>query len=388
MILNRWTAFGTKPVPSKEAIERLQQLHQLLEYHLDRNGTLRRPGRFQKEISLRIPDEIARLDILQKICRVKLAEDASLREIARITPGFLGVDLHALIAEAAKIRLERLIGVTKTTKRNLGVKQVDEKLDKVVKWLKANDDPSEFDSISGGHVVSLEDFQIAHGRIQPTMKHEGILLCGPPGSGKTTIAKAIANETGISFLSVKGPELLNAYIGESEKAVRNLFQKARQCQPSIIFFDENDSLCPKRSQNENGGTKIVNQLLTEMDGIEGRDMVSLIGATNRPDVLDPAVLRTGRFGKILFVGFPNAAERADIMRKISKGGQEPKMDNDVDFEEISQWEKLNGFVGSDLNESITEASLIALQQRINQKDETVCEELIHPSSSANSTNSQ
>lgn len=148
----------------------------------------------------------------------------------------------------------------------------------------------------------------------------GVLLCGPPGCGKTLLAKAVANEAGINFISVKGPELLNMYVGESERAVRQCFQRARNSAPCVIFFDEFDSLCPKRSDSGEGGAsmRVVNQLLTEMDGIEGRLGVFLMAASNRPDMVDPAVLRPGRLDKILYVGLPKTEDRSDILKALTK----------------------------------------------------------------------
>lgn len=147
----------------------------------------------------------------------------------------------------------------------------------------------------------------------------GVLLCGPPGCGKTLLAKAIANEAGINFISVKGPELLNMYVGESERAVRQCFQRGRNSAPCVIFFDEFDALCPKRSANESSGSsRVVNQLLTEMDGVEERKGVFIMTATNRPDMIDPAVLRPGRLDKILFVGLPEKQDRLEILQAQTK----------------------------------------------------------------------
>ncbi|XP_063235791.1 nuclear valosin-containing protein-like isoform X2 [Bacillus rossius redtenbacheri] len=148
----------------------------------------------------------------------------------------------------------------------------------------------------------------------------GVLLCGPPGCGKTLLAKAVANEAGINFISVKGPELLNMYLGESERAVRQCFQRARNSAPCVIFFDELDALCPKRSESGEGGAsmRVVNQMLTEMDGVEGRGGVFLMAATNRPDIVDPAVLRPGRLDKILYVGLPSVADKVDVLRTLTK----------------------------------------------------------------------
>lgn len=148
----------------------------------------------------------------------------------------------------------------------------------------------------------------------------GVLLCGPPGCGKTLLAKAIANEAGINFISVKGPELLNMYVGESERAVRQCFQRARNSAPCVIFFDEFDALCPKRSDGSesSASARVVNQLLTEMDGVEERKGVFLMAATNRPDMIDPAVLRPGRLDKILYVGLPEEKDRLEILEAITK----------------------------------------------------------------------
>ena len=145
------------------------------------------------------------------------------------------------------------------------------------------------------------------------------MLCGPPGCGKTLLAKAIANEAGINFISVKGPELLNMYVGESEKAVRQCFLRARNSSPCVIFFDELDALCPKRSEDQNKATsRVVNQMLTEMDGVESRKDVFLMAASNRPDIIDRAVLRPGRLDKILYVGLPDCSGRLDILRALTK----------------------------------------------------------------------
>lgn len=192
----------------------------------------------------------------------------------------------------------------------------------------------------------------------------GVLLCGPPGCGKTLLAKAIANEAGINFISVKGPELLNMYVGESERAVRQCFQRARNSAPCVIFFDEFDSLCPKRSDTGEGGAsmRVVNQLLTEMDGIEGRKGVFLMAASNRPDIIDPAVLRPGRLDKILYVGLPHEADRVDILKALTKNGSKPLLSSDVVLEEFASLTE--GFTGADLAGLVRQASLHALKDSI------------------------
>ncbi|XP_070498482.1 nuclear valosin-containing protein-like isoform X1 [Chironomus tepperi] len=190
----------------------------------------------------------------------------------------------------------------------------------------------------------------------------GVLLCGPPGCGKTLLAKAVANEAGINFISVKGPELLNMYVGESERAVRQCFHRARNSAPCVIFFDEFDSLCPKRSDSgdNNSSQRVVNQLLTEMDGVEDRKGVFLMAATNRPDIIDPAVLRPGRLDKILYVGLPETEDRIDILKALTR--VKPPLADDVDLVNISCMTE--GFTGADLDGLIRQASLQTLQESI------------------------
>ncbi|KAK1117059.1 hypothetical protein K0M31_016984 [Melipona bicolor] len=191
----------------------------------------------------------------------------------------------------------------------------------------------------------------------------GVLLCGPPGCGKTLLAKAIANEAGINFISVKGPELLNMYVGESEKAVRQCFIRARNSVPCVIFFDELDALCPRRSEGDNPATsRVVNQMLTEMDGVEERQGVFLMAASNRPDIIDPAVLRPGRLDKILYVDLPTSADRVDILRALTKNSTKPKLAADVDLKEIGYNNKCDGYTGADLAALIREAGIEALKE--------------------------
>ncbi|XP_037933084.1 nuclear valosin-containing protein-like [Teleopsis dalmanni] len=202
----------------------------------------------------------------------------------------------------------------------------------------------------------------------------GVLLCGPPGCGKTLLAKAIANEAGINFISVKGPELMNMYVGESERAVRACFQRARNSAPCVIFFDEFDSLCPKRSDsNESGsGTRIVNQLLTEMDGVEDRQGVYILAATNRPDIIDPAILRPGRLDTILYVGLPKENDRAEILKATTKNRTRPLLSEEVDFVELAK--KTDGFTGADLAGLMRQAAMLVLKDGLNSdfKEENMC----------------
>ncbi|CAG5108706.1 Similar to NVL: Nuclear valosin-containing protein-like (Homo sapiens) [Cotesia congregata] len=216
--------------------------------------------------------------------------------------------------------------------------------------------------------VKHSDKFAAFGLMAPT----GVLLCGPPGCGKTLLAKAIANEAEVNFISVKGPELLNMYVGESEKAVRQCFIRARNSAPCVIFFDELDALCPKRTEGDNSATsRVVNQVLTEMDGIEGRKGVYLMAATNRPDIIDPAVMRPGRFDKILYVGFPTPLDRVDILKAVTKNGTQPQFEDDVDLEAVGKSDKCDGYTGADLASLVREAGLEALKEStINNSDLT------------------
>ncbi|KAM9612878.1 nuclear valosin-containing protein-like isoform 2-T2 [Trichechus inunguis] len=193
----------------------------------------------------------------------------------------------------------------------------------------------------------------------------GVLLAGPPGCGKTLLAKAVANESGLNFISVKGPELLNMYVGESERAVRQVFQRAKNSAPCVIFFDEVDALCPRRSDREaRASVRVVNQLLTEMDGLETRQQVFIMAATNRPDIIDPAILRPGRLDKTLFVGLPPAADRLAILKTITKNGTKPPLDADVNLEAIAGDLRCDCYTGADLSALVREASLCALRQEM------------------------
>eukprot|EP00904_Undaria_pinnatifida_P002630 jgi/Undpi1/12368/HiC_scaffold_5.g02040.m1 len=190
----------------------------------------------------------------------------------------------------------------------------------------------------------------------------GVLLYGPPGCGKTLLAKAIANESGANFISVKGPELLDKYVGESEKSVRQVFQRARASSPCIIFFDELDALCPRRGGGGEGGNvseRVVNQLLTEMDGLEARRNVFVVAATNRPELIDPAMLRPGRLDRLLYVPLPSAADRVSILKALAA---KVSLGSDVDLEAIGNSPKAEGFSGADLSALLREAGLDVLRQ--------------------------
>uniref|UniRef100_A0A673BWK0 AAA+ ATPase domain-containing protein n=1 Tax=Sphaeramia orbicularis TaxID=375764 RepID=A0A673BWK0_9TELE len=336
---------------------------------------LRRAGRFDREICLGIPDEAARLRILKTLCRkLKLPEDFDYQQVARLTPGYVGADLMALCREAAMNAVNRvLLEVKQNCTEHLLLQRTEApteapteaqgELCHLLQLLKNTETLSE-EQLSCLSIL-LSDFQASLSRVQPSAKREGfatvpdvtwddvgalqdireeltmailapvrspeqfralglsapsgVLLAGPPGCGKTLLAKAVANESGLNFISVKGPELLNMYVGESERAVRQVFQRGRNSAPCVIFFDEIDALCPRRSGHESGASvRVVNQLLTEMDGVETRRQVFIMAATNRPDIIDPAILRPGRLDKTLYVGLPPPADRHAILVTITK----------------------------------------------------------------------
>uniref|UniRef100_A0A668ADY9 Nuclear VCP like n=1 Tax=Myripristis murdjan TaxID=586833 RepID=A0A668ADY9_9TELE len=375
---------------------------------------LRRAGRFDREICLGIPDEAARLRILKTLCRnLKLPEDFDFLQLARLTPGYVGADLMALCREAAMVAVNRVLLKMQSQSRSPtvdisegGPQEKAPLLCSVqqgelwhVLWLLKNTESLSEEELAGLS-IHMSDFQASLANVQPSAKREGfatvpdvtwddvgalqdireeltmaimapvhfpdqfktlglsapsgVLLAGPPGCGKTLLAKAVANESGLNFISVKGPELLNMYVGESERAVRQVFQRARNSAPCVIFFDEIDALCPRRSGSESGASvRVVNQLLTEMDGLETRRQVFIMAATNRPDIIDPAILRPGRLDKTLYVGLPPAADRHAILLTITKGGTKPHLEPDVSLEGIAHdsrcdcftslfWQKLQG----------------------------------------------
>jgi ribosome biogenesis ATPase len=189
----------------------------------------------------------------------------------------------------------------------------------------------------------------------------GVLLYGPPGCGKTLLAKAIANESGANFIAVKGPELLDKYVGESEKAVRVLFQRAATSSPCVVFFDELDALAPKRGSSGGGGgvsERVVNQLLTELDGLESRRDVFVIAATNRPDIIDSAMLRPGRLDKLLYVPLPSREDRGEILRTLAR---KTPLADDVDLTELGQDARCERFSGADLQALVREAAMVSLR---------------------------
>ncbi len=344
---------------------------------------LRRPGRFDREIEIPPPDKRARLEILKVHTRnVPLSEDVKLEEIAEITHGFTGADLAALVKEAAISALRRFL---KEEKVDLNKPIPPEKLKKL-KVTKADFMDAlrlvhptlmrevfvEVPEVRWEDIGGLEDVkQQLKEAIEWPMKNpevfekmgirppKGILLYGPPGCGKTLLAKAVATESGANFIAVKGPEILSKWVGESEKAIREIFRRARQVAPAVVFFDEIDSIAPARGFRHDSGVtdRIVNQLLAEMDGIQTLKNVVVIGATNRADIIDPALLRPGRFDRIIYVPPPDRKSRLEILKVHTR---KVPLAEDVDLEKLATLTE--GYSGADLEALVREAVILALRE--------------------------
>jgi transitional endoplasmic reticulum ATPase len=353
---------------------------------------LRRPGRFDREIDIGIPDEQGRLDILQIHTRgMPLTDDVNLDSIAKVTHGFVGADLEALSKEAAMRSLRRILpeinleqpkipaeilNKIKITKQDFdealrdvqpsamrevlvqrpnvgwedigGLQQVKEELAEAIEWpLKHADLFTEAD-------------------VQPP---KGILLYGPPGTGKTMIAKAVATTSEANFISIKGPELISKWVGESEKGVREVFRKARQAAPCVVFFDELDAVAPRRGGGSEGDShvteRVISQMLTELDGLEDLKGVVVIGATNRPDIIDEALLRPGRFDRILEVPVPDIEARKQIFHIHTK---KKPLDSDVNLDKMV--EMTEGMTGADIAALVNAAAMSAIKEHVRQKSGT------------------
>ncbi|HEX9196630.1 MAG TPA: CDC48 family AAA ATPase, partial [Candidatus Bathyarchaeia archaeon] len=352
---------------------------------------LRRPGRFDREIEIGVPDKMGRYEVLQIHTRtMPLASDVGLPRLSDICHGYTGADISALCREAAMKALRRYL-----PEINLEEERV----------------PS---GILEKMEVNLEDFMNAYREITPTAMREvyievptvhwsdvggltevkqqlqeavewplkkpevfkrvgirapkGILLFGPPGCGKTMLARSVATESEANFISIKGPELFSKWVGESEKAIREVFRKGRTAAPSIIFFDELDSVVPRRGTGfgDSGvSERVISQLLTELDGIESLENVVVIGATNRPDIIDPAILRPGRFDRLIFVPAPDHATRMQIL-KIHCTNM--PLSQDVDLDHVAS--QTGGYSGADLEAVVREAGLVSLRRDIESKNVT------------------
>ncbi|MCP1661821.1 MAG: AAA family ATPase [Methanocalculus sp. MSAO_Arc1] len=347
---------------------------------------LRRGGRFDREIEIGIPDKKGRLEVLQIHSRgVPLADDVDLTRFADITHGFVGADLALLVKEAAMHALRKIIpriNVDEEIPAELldELKVVREDFDEAIKHVEPSamrevlvEVPDIRWSDVGGleHVKSELKEAVEWPLRYPdlfqkltTKPPKGILLFGPPGTGKTLLAKAVANESECNFISIKGPELLSKWVGESEKGVREIFRKARQASPSIIFFDEVDALVPRRGTymgSSHVTESVVSQILTELDGLEELKDVVVIGATNRPDMMDPALMRPGRLERHIFVPPPDDEGRKQIFNVYLRD-DEGVLARDIDLDALVTETK--GYVGADIEALVREAKLYAIRDFI------------------------
>lgn len=350
---------------------------------------LRRPGRFDREIEISVPDKKGRLDILKIHTRnMPLTRNVDLENLAARTHGFVGADLSALTKEAAMNVLRKMLPSLKLEedepvppevldKAIINKEDFEDAL-KVVRPSAMREVFVEAPNISWADIGGMEKTkqELKEAVEWPISNPEaferlgikapkGILLYGPPGTGKTLLAKAVAKESEANFIQVKGPSLLSMWVGKSEEGVRKVFERARQVAPCVVFFDEIDSLAGKRGVEQ--GTKVtervLNQLLAEIDGLEGLKDVTIIGATNRPDMLDPALLRPGRFDRIILADVPDEPSRLEIFKVHTKNTPLAK---EVKLAELVK--KTEGYVGADIESLVREAALNALRKNMSVKE--------------------
>jgi len=349
---------------------------------------LRRPGRFDREISLNVPGKEGRLSILKIHTRgMPLAKDVNLSEIASITHGFVGADLESLSKEAAMNVLRKYLPQMKLDEEEQIPQNVLEKLIvyqkdfmdalRIVRPSAMREVLVETPNVGWDSIGGLDDIKRELSEaVEWPMKHaesfvrmgirpsKGILLYGPPGTGKTLIAKAVAKESGANFIQVKGPSLLSMWVGKSEEGLRKVFERARQVAPCVVFFDEIDALAGKRGVETGSRVteRVLNQLLAEMDGLEELKDILVIGATNRPDILDHALLRPGRFDKILLVNAPEEKGRLKVLEIHTKN---MPLTKDVNLKEITK--KTVGYTGADIEALAREAAMLSLRESIDSK---------------------
>ncbi|OYT29087.1 ATPase [Thermoplasmatales archaeon ex4572_165] len=347
---------------------------------------LRRPGRFDREIRIDAPDKDGRKEILQIHTRgMPKSKEVKLDNIADRTYGYVGADLAALARESAMNALRRYLPEIDLDKP-IPV-EILEKMEVTIddfKNAQRGIEPSamreffvEIPTVTWNDVGGLDDVKqnlkesVEWPLSQPEVfkrlgisPPRGILLYGPPGTGKTLLAKAVANESDANFISIKGPEVMSKWVGESEKAVRELFKKAKQVSPSIVFLDELDSIAPRRGAYSGSHVteSVVNQLLTSIDGLESMEGVVIIGATNRPDIIDQSLLRPGRFDRLILTPAPDTKTREEILKIHTKN---MPLGSNVNLKDIA--EKTNGFSGADIEALCREAAMIALRDNIKAK---------------------
>jgi transitional endoplasmic reticulum ATPase len=348
---------------------------------------LRRPGRFDREIEIGVPDRNGRLEILQIHTRgMPLAKDVNLEKLADISHGFVGADLQSLSKEAGIGALRRILpeidlssqSIPLETLRKIIVTMQD--FMDVIKEMEPSAMREVFVEVPdvkwediGGLSPIKQELQEA---VEWPLKYQGvftyadaippkgIMLYGPPGTGKTLMAKAAANESEANFISIKGPELLSKWVGESEKGVREVFRKARQAAPCIIFFDEIDAIAPRRGGDFGDShvtERLISQLLTELDGLEILTNVVVIAATNRPDIMDPALLRPGRFDRLLYVPPPDKDSRLQIIKIHIK---KKPLAEDVNIDQLASL--TGGYTGADIASLSSAAVMLALREHVSK----------------------
>ena len=350
---------------------------------------LRRPGRFDREINIGVPDQKGREAILNIHTRnMPLAEDVKIKDLAKITYGFVGADLSALTKEAAMNVVRKLLPTLKLKEDSAIPLAILEKLlitnedfkyslkvvrPSALREVQIEKPNATWDDVGGMDEIKQELREAVEWPLKYPKAFErlgvrppkGILLYGPPGTGKTLLAKAIANESDANFILVKGPELISKWVGESEKGIRKIFEKARQASPTIIFFDEMDAIAGRRGLDQ--GTKVtdrvVNQLLTEIDGLEDLHDVIVIGATNRPDIIDPGLLRPGRIDKIIMTLVPEKKARDKIFAIHTKNMPLAK---DVSLGKLV--DQTENYSGADIENVCREAAILALRESIHAKE--------------------
>lgn len=352
------------------------------------DNALRRPGRLDREIMVSVPNEEGRLKILEIHTRnMPLGEEVDLKKIAEITHGFVGADLASLCREAGMYAFRRIIN-----KREILEDFSDNGVEMIVHMADFNKslkeiEPSalreysfELSKISmsdiGGlgkikhDLISLVKLPLKFPKIYKHLQLDcakGILFVGPSGTGKTLMAKALANESGVNFISINGPSLFSKWLGESERTLRQIFKKAKQSSPCILFFDELDGIAPKRGENveqSNIAQRIVSQIILEFDSLESYKSVVVLGATSRPDLLDPALIRPGRFEFLFNFELPNKKERYEILKLHTK---DRKLSKDIDLHKLA--EKTEKYSGSQINSVCRKAAILALQELFSKNEQ-------------------